>query len=344
MLLEITTAIGCKNRCSYCPQEKLINAYSSSRNKNKDFLMSFAVFKKCIDKVPRDVDVGFVGFCEPFQNPECTKMILYANKRGHNVQLFTTLVGLAHPQLDLLLNKVSFSHFPFDKIKKGFQVHLPSEGNYERIKVNKKYLSLVQKLLNSKEIICFHYHGENVHPKLKKMLEKSEYHHAHQRPLHSRGRNIKIKKVKWPKKLRGEIICNFAIKKKGGFDLHCHVLLPDGTVVSCGNDYSLQHVLGNLSTSSWESLHKSKPYKEIKRGLKDESSNILCRYCFNTQNIDVKASWYNSELSLNKLFLGLKIFLYNKMNRPYFLLRLVKQFIVPGKKSEKGAEKWLEWT
>jgi adenine C2-methylase RlmN of 23S rRNA A2503 and tRNA A37 len=72
--LEITTKIGCSNMCSYCPQQKIIRAYN-----DKETIMSLETFKICLDKVPKDVVIVFSGFCEPFLNPICIKMIKYAN-------------------------------------------------------------------------------------------------------------------------------------------------------------------------------------------------------------------------------------------------------------------------
>jgi DNA repair photolyase len=48
-LMEITTVIGCKNMCSYCPQRTLINSYNGER------IMTFDTFKQCIDKIPVEV-------------------------------------------------------------------------------------------------------------------------------------------------------------------------------------------------------------------------------------------------------------------------------------------------
>jgi hypothetical protein len=44
-------------------------------------------------------------------------------------------------------------------------------------------------------------------------------------------------------------------------------------------DWSLQHILGNLLITDYDSLFKGEEYSKIVRGLEDDSSDILCRYC-----------------------------------------------------------------
>ena len=52
--IEITTNVGCKNLCEYCPQEVNIAAYKG-RSRNRQ--MKLADFKTCLEKVPLDVKV-----------------------------------------------------------------------------------------------------------------------------------------------------------------------------------------------------------------------------------------------------------------------------------------------
>jgi biotin synthase-like enzyme len=46
--MEITTVIGCKIRCAYCPQSKLMKKYAEKSNIYK---MTFDTFKSCLDKI-----------------------------------------------------------------------------------------------------------------------------------------------------------------------------------------------------------------------------------------------------------------------------------------------------
>ncbi len=57
------------------------------------------------------------------------------------------------------------------------------------------------------------------------------------------------------------------------------VLLPNGDVALCCQDYSIKSVLGNLTRQSYESLYTGAEFKRILRGLSDENEDIICRNC-----------------------------------------------------------------
>lgn len=61
--------------------------------------------------------------------------------------------------------------------------------------------------------------------------------------------------------------------------IYQNVLLPNGDVYLCCQDYSLKHKLGNLLQQSYKSLFKSKEFKKAKRSLKDDTYITLCRKC-----------------------------------------------------------------
>jgi hypothetical protein len=58
-----------------------------------------------------------------------------------------------------------------------------------------------------------------------------------------------------------------------------NVLLPNGDVTLCCMDYGLQHLLGNLVSGDYDALLRSDEFLRVRKGLKDESEEILCRYC-----------------------------------------------------------------
>ena len=53
----------------------------------------------------------------------------------------------------------------------------------------------------------------------------------------------------------------------------------NGDVILCCMDYSQEYILGNLLTSDYNSLFRGKVYADVKKGLRDKSSDIICRYC-----------------------------------------------------------------
>jgi radical SAM protein with 4Fe4S-binding SPASM domain len=94
--LEITTAINCWNNCYYCPQNKLLEAY------NGNLSMTLEQFVKILDNTPKDIQIDFAGFCEPFQNRDASKMMRYGIKNGYHVYLLTTLSNLNPKDLHTL--------------------------------------------------------------------------------------------------------------------------------------------------------------------------------------------------------------------------------------------------
>jgi len=249
--LEITTVIGCKNMCSYCPQEKLLNAY-----KDNVRIMSFETFKKCIDKVPTDSEIHFTGMAEPFLNPDCMKMIDYAFKKGHEIVLSTTLVGLKDVSA---LEKIPF---------KSFVVHLPSSDT--KILIDENYLKTLKELSESKIKATYIYH-KNLHPKINLPAIKSL--------LNSRAGNLNG----GPRKRWGEIRCKRTQP----------VLLPNGDVVLCCMDYGLKHILGNLLRDSYNDLFFGSEYQKILKAWKDPQIDILCRHCEFARNVNFTAKILN---------------------------------------------------
>ncbi len=252
--IEITTKIGCDVNCAYCPQATIINAYS---NRSKELEMNFDVFEKCLSKLPVEVDIHFSGMCEPWLNSETTKMVLYAHQRGHAQIVYTTLMGMNLSDVKLL------ETVPF----KVFEIHLPShEEGRQNFIIDDHYLALLNSLVKSRVPTSFRLHGKSVHPRLSSLVKN------------------KIVKVKTHTRAGNITTTRSSIKRRKG-RLNClrgfrqNVLLPNGDVVLCCMDYGLKHVLGNLITSNYEDLFLSEEFQKIRSGIKDDSIDILCRYC-----------------------------------------------------------------
>lgn len=267
--IDITTKIGCKNACIYCPQETLIRAYSMRSN---IFEMSFNTYKTCLDKVPSEVPIYFAGMCESWLNPECTNMVLYAYKKGHKIYVNTTLVNMNLSDVDLL-KTCSFEDF---------SIHLPSEKGLEKITINDTYLKVLEELAKSNINISYHSHS-GMAPLAVRLEIGNNIPIA---SLHTRAANLKNTSIPLPKRKRGTIGC------MRGLDLF--ELLPNGDVALCCMDYGLKHVLGNLISEEYDSLFHSAEFLKVKKGLKDKSLDILCRYCEGYScDVDFSAKFYN---------------------------------------------------
>ena len=91
--------------------------------------------------------------------------------------------------------------------------------------------------------------------------------------LQDRGGNLDWDTKKVPKK-KGKIECR-GYKQK----LNNNLLLPNGDITLCGNDYSLNYIFGNLLESSYEDLYKSKRHRDFVKAMNDDKMTLLCRDC-----------------------------------------------------------------
>ena len=260
--LEVTTTAGCKINCSFCPHAAF---YKSFRAKHADSKhMSFSVFKTCIDKLPADVGIGFGGMSEPFQNKECTEMVLYAKGRGHSIEIFTTLSGL-----DLGNLKRLFAQLALTCSGEGdrFYIHLPSDNNWERIPVDRELIEKIDFVLANDYEAEFHYHGENIHKDLQSIDFNGRLSHW---PLHNRSFN-ETALIKKSEAKKGVISCVM--------NMEVNLLAPNGRVLLCCQDFGIDCVIGNLLTDDFDSLYKSKVFRNALESLQDDTVASICRTC-----------------------------------------------------------------
>ena len=270
--LEVTTNVGCSVRCSYCPQDILLKAYQHQSQR----IMSLETFKTCINNTPEDIEICFLGMSEPWLNPYCTDMILYANSVRHLGWSSTTLTGMTLEDLSRI------KHIPFY-----LSIHVPSDDDKMPINVNAEYLNLLDAVLNSMAIQPGVMYFGKVHPQIEPLLknikQKGKFGGLHNRASHLE-----------PQVKKRTVI-------KNCYRLKIGVLLPNGDVALCCNDYSLKHVLGNLLKQDWDSLYKGKEFQKILQEWKNSNSDILCWQCWDVCT-DLYMESNSFKASLTKLF------------------------------------------
>lgn len=331
MNIQISTTMGCTNNCLFCPQKKLFEAYSQKSLNKPVQMMSFDTFKTIIKKIPKDADILFCGMSEPFQNPDCTKMILYAHQHGHKIKIFTTLTGLNLNNLQKIIQTIPLEYHQDIFYAYDFYVHLPSEEKIEYIPINDTYLETLKFLIQSGKKIEFHYHGQKLNHQLTKLFENSNYIPFHD-PIHNRAGNINFPSSITPKRKRGHIRCL------------CwgHVFLPNGLVTLCTNDYALKYPLGNILNSTYSQIENHQNVKFIQKAFLDDKIETLCRYCPNSDNANGVAQYYNTPFSIKKIPLALKIFLYNSLPSLYQLIYRSKHRFI-SKNSSMPNSKSASW-
>jgi radical SAM protein with 4Fe4S-binding SPASM domain len=278
--IEITTVIGCPVMCSFCPQVSLIKNFKLQNSLNiKDKVLTFDKYKEILDKLPVWVDIHFSGMSEPYASKDCTKMIEYTILKGHKISVYSTLVGANKEDLRFL------SNIKFDK-KYKLVIHLPDDEDNFKAKVDDKYIDNLTYFLNlskiQKGITLGHVdfmsmsHRGLTHPKIKELIPKRLSSFI----AISRAGNLSNEKELYEgkdivKEKKGKIYCSAAP------NLNHNVLLPNGDVVLCCMDYSIEHKIGNLLEHSYKELFRSEKLKEIFKSLAGDTSEkkLLCRTC-----------------------------------------------------------------
>lgn len=329
MYIDVSTTIGCKNRCKYCPQETVVSEYQKKTLGGGTRVMTLEMFKIFIDKLPKKMTICFAGFSEPFLNPKGAEMILATVKKKHPIRLYTTLIGLTLKNLKKILREVNF-----DGKKNKLYLHLPSEEPIEAFGTDKKYLKLLEYLLSKKiKITNLHYHGQKLNREVMKLVRKYHYRVGRWWILPRPGR-AGIRGIDPTRKKRGIISCPLLRK-------HGHELLPDGTVALCCMDYEIRHVLGSLAAESYANIRRSRELSKIRSGLADDKLDILCRSCYFSKGVNGLAIYDSTDPSLKKVLLGIKLLSYNKLGVVYKALRRVKRIIFPAAEKRDG-DKFLK--
>lgn len=256
--IEVTLGIGCRLRCKFCPQDKLINNYNKNGGEK---IMTFETFKNALSMVMEGGGVTFSGMVEPFHNPQCAEMILYAYDKGYKISLFTTLVGMKEKDLEIIKD-IEFDHVT---------LHIPDEKYNSKFVINDEYIDILKKFKKYIDINSYSCHGE-VNTKIKKYFNNEIIHNE----MMNRAGNLEYEYLK-KYEPKGQIICQIGTSIESGS--WAPEILPDGTVVLCCMDYSMKHVLGNVNKQNVKEIYESEEYQKILKGLNDDKIDILCRHC-----------------------------------------------------------------
>lgn len=249
--LEITTHIGCPMDCVDCPQALLRSKYQGKT------MMDFEEYKAAIDKVPRTVRIDFSGMCEPFMNPNCAKMILYAAEKGHPLALYTTLQGATEDDYwDLK-----------DVQYEVTTIHLPDNENRSTFKITAEYLNLLSKW----PCDAYSCHG-TIRKQVIPYLLPNKYLITF---MHDRAGNVEGRPHQTLYSAQPVYCIN------SGRLLDHNVLLPDGTVLMCCMDYGMTSVFGNLFTQTYDEVLNSEGANMARHNLFEQG--CLCRKCTNAR-------------------------------------------------------------
>lgn len=266
-MMMVSLVIGCRVQCTFCPQSLLMTRFSKATTKEKitfgnPVIMDFETFKTCIDKIPKSVSINFGGYSEPCLHPEYVKYMIYAHEQGHQISVYSTLVGMKIEDIDL------FKNIPFRR----FKVHLPDEESYAKIAVNKKFLAVLKKLHSTKIKNLEYMTMGTQNNKIKDIIGKNILPDF----MNDRAGNLNVGGKTARKS--GPLLCRNS-QNTNGNRLDSNVLLPNGDVCMCTCDYGMDFVIGNLVTSNYESLFKSDIFLDAERRMSSQDEDIMCRTC-----------------------------------------------------------------
>lgn len=257
--IEITTNVGCKNLCEYCPQETNIAAYKS-RGRNR--MMSLADFESCIATIPLDVKIYFAGSAEPFLNGLGVDMVEHVCNRGYEVWVYTTLVGLDEGKIDRL------AKMPVHR----YVIHLPSQVLKENYHADDDYLRVLRYFDRTIDSDKVKYMAlQEVAHAAKSALTHRSIQEVKKERMSDFGGNVTLEYIPH-RYMKGKLFCT-------NDRLFWNILYPNGDVTICCEDFGMKHVIGNLLTGDYDSLHKSEEFNRVVRGMSDESIDVLCRHC-----------------------------------------------------------------
>ena len=147
-----------------------------------------------------------------------------------------------------------------------------------RRKLDNNYLETLNAIINGNIHNCDFMTMGTLPKQVEKMISKR----ISPTKMVSRAGNLRSQSgIKIPSRLMGVIRC-----RSCGELFNHNVLLPNGDVVLCCYDFGLQHILGNLIKSDYDSLFTGETFQELQKGLNDDSVELLCRHCENASLID----------------------------------------------------------
>lgn len=218
----------------YCPQAKFRSAYGDATS-----LLSFDDFALALSHVPKDVGISFSGFCEPFINPRTPEMIRLAKAQGHEVRIYTTLVGLRSDDVAGL--KGCDEHLV---------LHLPDNRGVSHIPTTDGWKTTLAEVLTTLRVDHFMTMGDGF-------------------VSNDRAGNCDDAK---PRHVKGPFQCELLLAPEP-------VMLPNCEVVLCWMDFGLRHRVGNLKEQTYDEILSGEAFRRISSERWKFDGTELCRSC-----------------------------------------------------------------
>lgn len=275
--MEITTTVGCTLACTFCPQDKLLKAYK----KGSDKVMSMRTFESILSKVPKHVRINFSGLSEPWLNPLATEMLQKTLEQGRPVAIYTTLQNMSLSDAIIVKSLLE----KFEPQISLICLHLPDQSmNMRGYKPSDAFPEVLKTILSvadgnifprgKLEVMTMDGSGQ-VHEDVAHIVQNLPAWQGHTRAGNiSKALSEKIVAMPTPRH-DFSITCG-----KTPFYDH-NVVMPNGDVLLCCMDYSLDNIIGNILETDYWDLFSSPALQKLRiLNQKPEfSSDSICKSC-----------------------------------------------------------------
>lgn len=261
----ITTKIGCPISCKYCPQDILIREYLKRDNPIME--LSLEKFKEMLDRIPKDVIVSFTGFVEPFANPKCIDMILYALDNGYVIRVFSTLYNVSIED---------YKKFKDYKNLKTLDIHLPDSNGNTRFAMTEQYKETLKYIIENPPKYARLWTSclgvtSHTHKEIREIISvagnpiNSVHGLVYDNRLSHRGARLRCNRD-----------CSRIDNPKAGVGM----ILPNGDVVACTQDWELENCIGNIfEVNSWDEIMQGELRSKFRDALDNPRIDNICTYC-----------------------------------------------------------------
>ena len=260
MSLEISVKVGCGLMCTYCPQVDYIKSFKT--NYPDEFkVLTKEMFLDCMKNVDTNVLIKWTGFTEPLYSKDFQFFCEYLYDHGYQQSISTTLKGTKN-SVDWFISNAHMFHL--------ITLHLPDEEGLMKCKVDEEYISNFESLVSNPDTpldrVSFFLIGESFEKNLEKIISKYVEDRVVDKKmvikakvLNTRNSSVTLDSsgLKDPKfrsmateSTNDEFYCAYRRLNQG-------VLLPNGEVSLCCQDYKLEYVLGNLKTQNLGNLYRN---------------------------------------------------------------------------------------
>ena len=235
--LEISVQVGCGMMCDYCPQVEYIKRYKTLFGKIDK--LSYDIFLTMIDNIPIETVIHWTGFTEPLDCLDFPLIVKHLHERGHVQLISTTLYGKNSNQQFFVDNITMFNG--------GVSLHLPDNSDLMKGKFDNNYINYVDSvfkhLVNIRDIsYSLFLIGSQFHAGIQSLIDRYSDQLDSERIITAKylnTRNDIINPMDY--NLRNS---SSSISERGSFycayrRLNQGVLLPNGTVVLCCQDYNI---------------------------------------------------------------------------------------------------------